>query len=71
MQIHTPEGGIGRPPWDEAAAEARVSTARVGRTRNLKYIMVVSWKEAAFLKYLYCVKTIRPLKGLNILHTGN
>jgi hypothetical protein len=42
-----------------AEAEARVSTARVSRTRNLEYIMLIMWKETA-LSYLYCVKVIRP-----------
>ena len=70
MEIHTPGGGICSP----AAAEVRVSTAsaRVGRTRNLKYIMVMSWKEATFLRYLYCINAIRPnYTPQRPQHTGN
>ena len=69
MEIHTPGGGICSP----AVAEVRVSTAsaRVGRTRNLKYIMVMSWKEAAFLRYLYCVKANRPVTSERPQHTAN
>ena len=68
MQIHTPGGGIGSPPPGETAAKARVSTARVGRTR--KYIMVMSWERLGSSVFEVCQKQldlIRPqaVKGLN------